>query len=174
MTRRYASFFEWPDRQRAELGVVEEWIATLSARGERHFRDPRSLEPDPPDCVCLNEAGAQVAVEVTEIVCSTAAQLNARGQQVYRNWQPGELRDHIAAQLAQKDGKVFHGGPYAEIIVCMFTDEPVLDIGRLASELADETFGPFHQITSAYILTSYSPESQDYPALRLRLFGSKD
>ena len=52
-----------------------------------------------------------------------------------RNWRPGELCDHIAAQLTQKEGQAFHGGLYAEIIVCMFTDEPVTSLTRLSNIL---------------------------------------
>jgi len=170
--RAYASFFEWEDRQRAELGVVEELLETLAGRSERLLSQPQSYKPDPPDCVCRNESGQLVAIEVTEIVCSEAARLNEQGHYVFRNWQPGELAKHIAAQLERKDGKTYHGGPYAEVIVCLFTDETLLTSDRIKRELVDATFGPFRQITGAYVLVSYDPSVKSYPVQTLRLVRS--
>jgi hypothetical protein len=167
--RRYASFFEWIDRPRAELGVVEELARTLSARGERELSQAVQHLPDPPDCTAQNERGESIAIEVTEIVCSDAARLNEQGHDVFRNWQPGELQSHVAALLSAKDGKCFHGGPFAEKMVCMFTDEPLLTFDRIASELSGVSFGPFAQIDSAYIVVSYDPSIKRYPVFTLKL-----
>ena len=161
--KRYASFFDWRDRQQAELGVVEELVSALADRGERRFSTPQSYKPDPPDCVCLNEDGQRVAVEVTEVVCSKAVSANAQGHEVYRNWRPGELYEHLAQQLRAKDQKSFHGGPYREIVVCLFTDEPLLTINRVTKELEASVFGPYAQVTAAYLLVSYDPSSKTYP-----------
>ena len=68
-----------------------------------------------------------------------------------------------------KDRKVFHGGPYAEVIACLFTDEPALSVKFAAQELTGKVFGPVAQLTSAYLLFSYQPATKSYPALRLEL-----
>jgi hypothetical protein len=167
--RRYASFFQSSDRERAELGVVEELVHELERRGRRTLRDPSSYKPDPTDCICTNEQGGLVAVEVTEVVCQEAARLNEQGEQVYRNWRAGELRGQIARQLKDKDAKTFHGGPYQEILVCLFTDEPVLSHAHIQQELDGVDFGPFKQLTGAYLVVSYDPGTKGYPVHELRL-----
>jgi hypothetical protein len=167
--RPYASFFEWPDKEQKELGVVEELIESLNVRAGRQLGNLRPQRPDPPDCICEDADGQAIGVEVSEIVCGIAASKNARGQKVYRVWQPGELTDTIRTRLEEKDKKTFHGGPYASIIVCLFTAEPALARDTAAEELHPKSFGPFRQISAAYLLFSYDPGSKSYPLIRLRL-----
>ncbi len=167
-TRKYASFFEWPEKERKELGVVEELVSGLNAAG-LGLRNLRVQRPDPPDCVCDDMNGNPVAIEVAEIVCEDAARLNAQGQNVYRAWRPGELEKTIAARLSEKDTKSFHGGPYTEIAVCLFTDEPALTLDFAKRELSVASFGPFEQIGAAYLLFSYDPGSKSYPLLPLQI-----
>jgi hypothetical protein len=167
--RTYASFFEWRDKRRKELGVCEELVVALNGDAKLQLHSPREFSPDPPDCVCLNALGQTIAVEVAEVVCEKATRLNAMGSEVYRIWRPGELAKHIARELADKDRKIFNGGPYYSIIACLFTDEPALTVAQANLELEDQLFGPFEQISAAYLLFSYEPETQSYPIIALQL-----
>lgn len=166
--KTYASFFEWHDRGQKELGVVEELVVALNLSANLALHAPRLFSPDPPDCVCLNAAGESVAIEVAEVVCEKAVRLNAQGARVYRQWRPGELTGHVARELADKDAKSFHGGPYRSIIACLFTDEPALIVEQAESELAEHEFGPFAQLTAGYLLFSYQPATQAYPVVALK------
>ena len=167
--RRYASFFEWYDKGTKELGVAETLVEALNQAGESGLHSPIEFSPDPPDCVCQGANGDLVAIEVAEVVCERAARLVAQGHDVYRVWQPGELRSHVARELSDKDSKVFHGGPYQHIICCLFTDEPALSPEDAATELAATSFGPFKTLTAAYLLFSHSPAIKAYPFIRLTL-----
>ena len=167
--RQYASFFEWYDKGTKELGVVGTLVEALAQAGETGLHSPVEFSPDPPDCVCRNAAGELVAIEVAEVVCEEAARLVAQGHDVYRNWRPGELQAHVARELSDKDSKVFHGGPYEQVICCLFTDEPALSPSEAEMELRGKTFGPFNQLTGAYLLFSYSAERKAYPVIRLDL-----
>ena len=167
--KTYASFFEWHNKGRKELGVAEQLVVALNRSAHLGLHAAREFSPDPPDCVCLNAAGAAVAIEVAEVVCEKAVRLNAQGSEVYRLWRPGELAAHVARELADKDRKVFYGGPYQSIIACLFTDEPALTLAQAESELANHIFGPCVQLSAAYLLFSYQPDSQSYPAVPLRL-----
>jgi len=129
--KTYASFFEWYDKGQKELGVVEELIKALNDCADLHLHSPRQFAHDPPDCVCLDDSGEPIAIEVAEVVCEDSVRLNARGANVFRNWQAGELTAHIAGQLAEKDNKLFHGGPYQAVITCLFTDEPMLTFSEV-------------------------------------------
>jgi hypothetical protein len=165
--RQYASFFEWPDRQIKELSVVKELLTTLNNTTNLGLHSPSVYEQDPPDCVCKNVEGGNVAIEVTEIVCSDAARLNAQGQKVYRVWKSSELASLIELRLSEKDKKNYHGGPYVSILACLFTDEPMLTVEFVKAELASVNFGPFSQLTSAFLLFSYDSVSKSYPAIQL-------
>lgn len=171
MTRGYASFFEWPDRQRKELGIVEELIATLGRQGASPFHSPQVFQPDPPDCTAVTSIGESIAIEVTELVSEEAARRNAQGHAVSRQWQAGDLATQVRAQLLKKDSKSLNGGPYARFAVVLFTDEPLLLFEYSERALSEQFFGPFVQIGEAYLLFSYCPRRQLYPALRLRLAG---
>lgn len=166
--KTYASFFEWHDKGQKELGVVEELVVALNRTANLGLHSEREFSPDPPDCVCLNAAGEPVAVEVAEIVCEKAARLTAQGALVYRQWSPGELASHVARKLAEKDRKVYHGRPYQSIIACLFTDEPALTIEQATAELSSMVFGPFQQLSAAYLLFSYQPSTKSYPVVQLR------
>ena len=167
-TRKYASFFEWSEKEAKELGVVEELVSGLNATG-LGLRNLRVQRPDPPDCVCDDPNGNPVAVEVSEIVCEDATRLNAQGHNVYRAWRPGDLAAKINARLSEKDAKSFQRGPFAAIAVCLFTDEPALTADFAKRELSSVTFGPYTQIGAAYLLFSYDPGSKGYPLLPLRV-----
>ncbi len=165
--KSYASFFEWHSKGQKELGVVEELLAALNSCSARQLRSLREFAPDPPDCVCETTGGEVVAVEVAEVVCQRATELNAQGSQVYRVWRTGELAAHVSSVLARKDTKHFNGGPYSAVIASLFTDEPALSEADARAELLGATFGPYKQLTEGYLLFSYQPSSKSYPFIRL-------
>ena len=165
--KTYASFFEWHNKSQKELGVVEELVITLNRIAGLGFHSPKEFSLDPPDCICLDVSGNTIAIEVAEVVCQEATRLNARGSAVYRNWRPGELAIQVAHVLEEKDRKTFHGGPYQAIIACLFTDEPALTFTQATTELSGHLFGPFNQLTAAYLLFSYEPDSQTYSVVNL-------
>lgn len=167
-TRKYASFFEWPEKTGKELNVVEELLPALNAVGLK-LRHLRAQSPDPPDFVCDDPSGRRVAIEVTEIVCEEAVRLNAQGRDVYRDWRSGDLGAAITARLSEKDTKTFHGGPFSTVVICLFTDEPALTFDFAERELASARFGPYKQIGAAYLLFSYDPGSTRYPLLQMRM-----
>jgi len=166
--RAYAPFFDWFDKGRKELGVVEELLTSLNRESGARLHSPRLQKPDPPDCVCVTQTGSSVALEVAEVVCEDAARLAARGQDVMRLWKPGDLTAHISHRLREKDSKTYHGGPYVETIACLFTDEPMLTLSQAESELNAHRFGPFSQLTSAFLVFSYDPNTKSYPVIQLR------
>ena len=121
---------------RRSLGSSE-LVNSLKLAGFADLRRPQLNRPDPPDCVCENQLGNRVAVEVAEVVCERAARLTAQGEDVFRRWRDGELRVHIERLLGEKNRKCYFGGPYSETIVCLFTDEPMLTPEQAISELSD-------------------------------------
>ena len=166
--RQYAPFFEWFDKGQKEVGVVEELIESLNATGRAHLRAPQLYRPDPPDCICENKLGERVAIEVSEVVCEGAARLTAQGHAVYRRWNNGELASHVEQLLSGKDAKTFNGGPYAEIVACLFTDEPAISSEYASTQLQDAQFGVFTQLTSGFLLLSYNPATKSYPVVPFR------
>lgn len=167
--RKYASFFEWPDKERKELGVVEELLRSLNAVSQLGLCNPHTNRPDPPDCVCENGKGNLVAVEVVEFVCEEAARRNAIGENIIRVWNSGEISTKVISLLDGKDKKKYLGGPYSGIVVCLFTDEPMLTFDEAKKEIGSVKFGPFSQVTSAFLVFSYDPHTKSYPTIPLQI-----
>lgn len=167
--KAYAPFFEWPDKPQKEVGVAEHLVAFINRERGLGWHSLQPQQPDPPDCVCADPSGAAIAIEVAEVVCPEAAARTARGENVLRRWESGDAAIHIRELLLKKDGKQYLGGPYNEIIACLFTDEFELDFEELREELKNVRFGPLRQLTSAYLVFSYSAHARDYPVLPLEL-----
>jgi hypothetical protein len=165
--KTYAPFFEWPDKPQKEVGVAEHLLAYLNRERILGWHSLRSQLPDPPDCVCTAADGAAVAIEVAEVVCSEAAARTARGENVMRRWEPGDATAHIRELLQKKDAKTFLGGPYKEIVACLFTDEFDLVYEEVHEELKQMRFGPMRQLTAAYLVFSYNAHVKDYQVLEL-------
>lgn len=156
--RKYASFFEWPNKKIKELGVVQDFVEELS-RHEIVWRDARICQPDPPDCVCFDENGNTIALEVVELVSREAIERSQRGGEVLCCWTCQDIRSRIGSILSDKDQKTFNGGPYGEIAVVLHTDEPLMPVGEARTALEGCTFGPFDKVTKAFLMFSYIPEN---------------
>jgi hypothetical protein len=171
--RKYASFFEWPDRATKELGLVKRLVESLESAGRCDFHSPRP-GPGPnvaPDCVALNGDGHPVALEVSELVSEEAIRANQRAGSavggVYKHWDPAELLGGISALLRVKDSKTYHGGPFWDISVLIHTDEITIRSATYVPLLTEHAFGPFRRISDAYLLFSYDGDVGGYPHVKL-------
>ena len=163
--RKYASFYEWPDKRIKEFGIVQELVQSLATQGF-DLGDPQVHHSDPPDCVCEDGAGNLVALELVELVSQEAIERNEKGEHVYRWWEPADIRSEVAKLLARKDAKKFGGGPYSGIAVVIHTDEPALTADEAREALTGTVFGPFEQVTRAFLMFSYMP-SKGHEVLQL-------
>ena len=192
LRRGYATYFEGADKQAKELTVIEALLRSMESRGEEKYFGPVQLPSsgDPPDGVVSDRAGNPVAVEVTELVSRRAIEKNQTKkweEHAYRDWEPPEtikkinriiwdweppevIRE-ISRIIKKKDGKTFHGGPYAKKILVIFTDEYTLFSSRFeyAKLLPKRSFGPVKQIDEAYFLFSYAGSDEGYPYIKLSL-----
>jgi len=177
--RAYASFFKLGSKAQEELTVVENLLGSMQARGEAKYYEPRLTASDPPDCVAHTADGALVAIEVTELVCEDSVRINAQqdreairrmepGAAVVRAWNKQDFIDHITERLNGKDSKKLNGGPFASYVVAIHTDEPLLERQQCTSWLHDCAFGPFRQISEAYLLFSYMP-GRGYEYIRVKV-----
>jgi hypothetical protein len=177
--RTYASFFKSGSKAHEEISVVRNLLDSMAARGESRFTEPSASPVDPPDCVARTADGSVVAMEVTEIVCEEAVRINAQrdraaigrlepGVAVTRRWEQQDLITHVADRVADKDAKKLKGGPYGAYVVVMHTDEPELERDKCEAWLRGHVFGPFRQVSEAYLLFSYMPEV-GYAYVRLQI-----
>jgi hypothetical protein len=177
--RLYASLREGGTKEQKELGALTDLIESMKRAGESVYRDPANSPVDPPDCTARTMSGELVAVEVTEFVSQQAIEINERAKRaaggqprprdlVYCQWNKEDFLSHVTAQLREKDSKTYLGGPYAEIIVLIHTDESFLFRADCEKWLAGQSFGPFTQINTAFLLCPYEPPI-GYPYLRLPL-----
>jgi len=177
--RAYASFRTGGTKEQIELDAVTDLIESMQARGMSRYQNPRSRLEDPPDCAANNLDGQPVAIEVTELVSEAAVAMNeaarsgraqfpALDRMVIARWDEMLFIAHLDSVLTRKDQKTLIGGPYAEYVVLVHTDEPLLVRSTVEMWLSNRTFGPYHQITRAYFLFSYEP-GNGYPFIELAL-----
>jgi hypothetical protein len=152
--RPHASFFKWTSRQKEteELGVVE------SVGGALAFRAVCPGQPDPPDAVGEREDGSLVAIEVTELVDEQVAGHNVKAvrhgrshETVHRVWDEPGLVAAVEERLKAKDGVTLNGGPFAEYVVALHTDEMMLTHADAEAWLGGHTFTGMRQVTEAYL-----------------------
>jgi hypothetical protein len=177
--RTYAAFRELGPKELKEVDTVRDLFNSLKESGDLQYRGLRGSLADPPDCIAVNGLGHCVGIEVTEFVSEEAIRLNEAQRRklgrrpeiremVMAEWTEVAFLDHMTALLDDKDAKVLIGGPFAEYIVVVHTDEPLLIRRHVEAWVADHVFGPHGQITAAYLLFSYEPGS-GYPFVQLQL-----
>lgn len=178
--RAYASLREGGTKGEKELGVLNDLLASMESLGQRRYVDPALPTADPPDCTARTVSGQLVAVEVTEFVSQDAIEVNERTRRqlerrpgitemVMREWSGPEFLEHLNDILARKDTRTFKEGPYAETVVVIHTDEPLLTRHQCEQWLVGHSFGPFKTLTHGYFLYPYEPPS-GYPFRHL--FGA--
>jgi len=167
--RKYASFFDWPDKSIKERGVVNNLFSSMRKAGCCQYSNVAIAEHDPPDCIATDEEGNTVGIEVSELVDEEAVRRNQQGKDVYRLWDADSVIDHIQQILLNKDGKPYQGGPYAKLILVIHTDEPEITPECYIPIIQQHTFAGMRQIDEAYLLFSYipAPAMPDYPFIRL-------
>lgn len=170
ITRRqrvYAPFREGGTDAQVELGAVVDLLESMERSGETIYFDPVNAA-NPPDCIAHDIQGERVAIEVTELVCQAAVEANQKadraaiarlepGVMVHRVWQRLDFLAHLERLLETKDGKSYLGGPFDRVALLVHTDEPMLIRSQCEDWLSGHHFGPFKQITEAYLLFSYEP-----------------
>lgn len=89
-----------------------------------------------------------------------------------RRWDEQDFIAHVAHRVSEKDKKKLSGGPYGAYVVVMHTDEPELDRDTCKAWLKGHVFGPFRQISEAYLLFSYKPKvGYEYVKLQIAQQG---
>jgi hypothetical protein len=82
-----------------------------------------------------------------------------------RVWGEADFVAAIEDCLREKDAKTLNGKPFAEYVVAIHTDEPLLTCADAEGWLRDHAFVGMRQVTGAYLLFSY--DGCGYPYIRL-------
>jgi len=166
--RKHAGFFEWPQKDTKELGVVKCLIESLEKDGYYSYSDPNSYKKDPPDCIARDNSGKGVGIEVSELVDLKTVKDAQQNKASPKYWDREEVLDKIQSIILKKEQKKFHGGPYSSIILVIFTDETFLDPDDVIPYLQQHEFKNTKQITDIYLLFSYDSRHNKYPYLKLK------
>ena len=175
--RPYATYWKWTRRGKAveELAVARALVDAVGGP-PLEFRELRVQVPDPPDVVGERANGQVAAIELAELVdekaiaVSLAALRKGKPEQVvHRYWDQPTLVAAVDQLLGEKDRKKLMGGPYAEYIVLLYTDEYFLRRDEVEQWVGQHVFGGISQATDAYLMLSYDPTIDGYPFVRLSL-----
>ena len=170
--RKHASYFEWPQKDTKELGVVKSLIESLEKAGCYPYFKPNSTKKDPPDCIAQDNTGNVVGIEVTELVDLKTVRDAQQNKAYPKYWDRQEVLDRVQWIISEKDQKNFYGGPYSKIILVIFTDEPFIDPDEVIPYLQQHEFAETNQIGEIYLLFSYDPRYHTCPYLKLKLADS--
>lgn len=173
-SRGYADHFCWPlDRDLEEYGIVKIFTESLDDNGQLFF-DRNSLRErgrgnDPPDCEATDLFGNNIGIEVTELVDPVAIEkLKKSGVYEWAEWDKPKIIRAIDERLKVKDRpSKIKGGPYANYIIIMHTDEPYLNEIYVNSLLKNVIFEKRKLINRAFLLLSYDPKVKKYPYVEL-------
>jgi hypothetical protein len=166
--RKYASYWDWPDRDVKEIGVVRDLLEAMRERGDERYRQPDCVDDQWPDCIVKDASGRNVAVEVTELVDEEAIKICQKGEGVYRRWSDEDVTKKITAIMRAKDQKANHGGLYAKAVLVIFTDEFELTSPRLMPILERHLFPYLTNIEEVYVICSYERGPNTHPYTQLR------
>ena len=166
--RKHASFFEWPQKDTKELGVLECLIESLEKAGCSSYSEPHSSVKDSPDCIARDNSGNLVGIEISELVDLKTVRDAQHNNDYPKYWVKQEVIDRTQSIILQKDRKKFHGGPYSRIILVIFTDETFLDPDDVIPYLKQHEFEKTNQIYEIYLLFSYDPRYNTYPCVKLK------
>ena len=176
-SRGYADHFCWPlDRDLEEFGIAKIFSESLDDKGQLFFnRDSlrgRGRGNDPPDCEAEDPLGNHIGIEVTELVDPIAIEkLKNSGVYEWAEWDRAKIIRAIDERLKAKDRHTkIKGGPYANYIVIIHTDEPTLNVTYVNSLLKGVCFEKRKLVNRAFLLLSYDadPEVKTYPYIELK------
>jgi hypothetical protein len=171
--RGYSDFFDYPpDRDLAEIGVLDSLLEAMSGKGTQFFIDPisRGRGNDPPDCEAQLIGGGRIGFEVTELIDSETIRAVKSGRQYqWAHWTASRLIDEIEKRLRSKaKPENVKGGPYDEYAVLIHSDEPELTFPFVTDALRNVEFPRREPYERAFFLLSYMPGA-GYQYLELSL-----
>ncbi len=172
--RGYADFFDFaPDRDIAEVGVVESLAESLASGGTAFFTGlrARGRGNDPPDCEALDAAAQRIAIEVTELVSADGIRATkAEGAPCWQEWDKPSFLARLTDRVLAKDARYpkLKGGPYpGGYFVVVHTDEAFLSADFVRAALERHEFRVQH-ISRAFLLLSYRAGTYPYFELILQ------
>jgi len=185
--RRHASFFSWPDKAAAELGVVECLFEAMLQTCTAAYHSPRGSGENWPDVVAKNKDGRSIAIEVTELVDQAAARAMARregepvreGGRADQKWADEVTLARIQERVSEKDARSAGGTEmYAESVLVIHTDELYLSPAATIALVREHTFAlPHGTLSRAFLLFSYQPTGRSqgrYPYVELNLMRTSE
>jgi hypothetical protein len=167
--RKHASFFEWPEKEIKEFGIVKCLFDSMKKKSGCPYYSLESFKDDPPDCIAKDVNGNKVAIEVSELVDLKSVRDAEHNRGTPKFWKIGEVIEDIQLIISNKEQKNFNGGPYKSHVLVIFTDEPLIDYDELATTLKNYQFNKSKQFNEIYLLISYDAHSKSYPYVKLNI-----
>lgn len=166
--RKHASFFHWHERSAdgkgiVELDIVSELLHSMRTAGADEFREPRRSADQWPDCWVLNHTGADVPVEVTELVDFSALPSGPA-----RAWRPSDICTRIQERIDEKSVRSINPTGAPTSVLVMHTDEPYLEPENVGSAFA-VGLPAFKSPTIARAFLLFSYRRGGYPYLEIPL-----
>jgi hypothetical protein len=169
--RPYAPFFNWPDKQIKELGVVDCLLQAIREQEGRNWIKETEPGPDvnlPPDVIGITHENTRVAFEVTELIDQSNIDKSIKRQTLkFQDWQPDEIINRLELILADKGLIDFGKGSFASVVLVIHTDELQISLDQCRRAIAIHQFVQREQIDEAYLIFRPVPMGETCPYFRL-------
>ena len=169
--RRHASFFDYPDKQVKELGIMNEFVVQLENMGNAKIIDWEPGE-DPPDIKATDLNGNFIGIEITELVNQRAVekeiQRNPEYYKEYFSWDEEKVRTKILDIVETKNRKLDRlPDRYRSIVLLIHTDEPFLSSDKLIDYLKSVPKPEDLVLSDCYVLVAYEPQKGGYTLIKV-------
>ena len=162
LKRKHANYFESPCKKIKELVIAQSFYQILEQESDEYLVSIKHAE-DPPDIKIITNKERCVGVEITELVSEKAIEYQIKEQRGkylddILSWNRERFVSEIQKIINNKSEKCKNiAQGYDELVLLIFTDEPILRADRIDKYLIDVRFEHADGFDSIYLLKSYDP-----------------
>ncbi len=172
LKRKHASFYDWPDKQIKEAGIVDIFLDPENHKGAHDYVSFSIPSSDPPDAVIYKENEEESLLEITELVNQNAIESQIKGESAYssecQKWlELDYFQKQLNERIQTKNKKctaLFSEKTNVQLL--LFTDEMWLE------SIYEEHFNTgvsieSHDFSDVWLMLSYSPSTKTYLIIQL-------
>ena len=159
-------------KEMVEMGVAQEWVASMGGEFSVDVSEIRQSLTDPPDCYATISSKT-IGVEITELVNGDVLKQISQGKAPLfeqKLWNLKSFSEAINRRLDEKSKNYQRNNATIDVIV-IHTDEDFLSPFDISRWLAEQQFRPRDCIMNAYLLRTYFPGFRDWWPI-FKLYGT--
>jgi hypothetical protein len=172
LKRQHASFYDWPEKQIKESGIIDEFLDPNNHKGIHDYVSFSIPDNDPPDAIIYKNDDEEALLEITELVNQQAIESQINNDSTYLSESQKWLdRSYFEKQLNeiiqiknQKCTALFNQTNNVQLL--LHTDEVWLEAYYKKHFEAGVTIQP-HSFTNIWLMLSYSSNTKSHQIIQV-------